>query len=143
MKPFIRNTMFTVVLALTAGSMAIAQSSNNQFDQWYRAKYGRPSPAAEARMAEEQANTAYREVSTPQSAAPANAWFEGWYRSKYGRPSPSEQARIDTEMASTAYREVPSAQTKMSTNTWYDGWYRAKFGRPSPLEQMRLKDGTH
>lgn len=139
MKTFLRKTMFTVALALTASSMAIAQTSSTQFEQWYRAKYGRPTPATEARMADEQSNTAYREVSS-QAAAPANTWFEGWYRAKYGRPSPPEQARIDADLANTAYREVPSAKTQRSENTWYDGWYRAKFGRPSPLEEKPSQD---
>ncbi len=97
MKPFVRNIMFTGVLAMAASSMAVAQSSNNWSEQWYRAKYGRPSPTEEARVKAEQANTAYREEAPLQAAVAANSWFEGWYRAKYGRPSPTEEARLEAE----------------------------------------------
>jgi len=41
MKPFVRSIMFTGVLAMAASSVAVAQTSSNSFEQWYRAKYGR------------------------------------------------------------------------------------------------------
>ena len=136
MKPFARNMMFTGVLAMAAGSIAVAQTSSGQFEQWYRAKYGRPSPTEVARVAAEQENTAYREEAPRLVAAPMNTWFEGWYRAKYGRPSPSEEARIQAEQANTAYREETPTKAAAPANNWYEGWYRAKFGRPSPLGNL-------
>lgn len=141
MKSLVKNLMIAGVMATAAGSMAVAQTSNSQFEQWYRAKYGRPAPVGGARMGEEQAKTAYREVTVTQAAAPANTWFEGWYRAKYGRPSPTEQARIDAELAGIAYREVPSTEAQKPGSAWYDGWYRAKFGRPSPTEVASTATG--
>ena len=137
MKPFARNMMFTGVLAMAAGSIAVAQTSSGQFEQWYRAKYGRPSPAEVARVAAEQENTAYREEAPGQVVAPVSSWYEGWYRAKNGRPSPQEEARIQAEQANTAYREETPTKAAAPANNWYEGWYRAKFGRPSPLAEMR------
>jgi len=130
---------------MAAGSMAIAQSGNNWSEQWYRAKYGRPSPTEQARIQAEEANTAYREEPVSQISTPSNNWFDGWYRMKYGRPSLMEQARIDAAEASTAYREEPAGRASIPVNQWFDGWYRAKYGRSSPLEgtpsigQSRMK----
>ncbi|SRR6266568_6073381 len=132
MKPIVRNILLTGFVAMAANGLAIAQTSNNQFEQWHRVKYGRPSPTEEARVKAEQANTAYREQTPPRVAAPSNAWFEGWYRAKYGRSSPTEEARLQAEEANTAYREETPRQAAVPSNTWYKGWYRAKYGRPSP-----------
>jgi hypothetical protein len=142
MKLFIRRMMFTGLLAMAASSMAVAQTSSNSFEQWYRAKYGRPSPTEESRVPAKEANTAYRAETPGQVAKPANTWYEGWYRAKFGHPSPAEEARIQTEQANTAYREETPVQFTTPANTWYEGWYRAKYGRPSPSEEMRLKDQT-
>jgi len=132
-----RSIFFTAVLAMVATTSMVAQS-NSWSEQWYRAKFGRPSPTEEARIQAAQENTAYREVTPAQTAVPSNAWFEGWYRAKFGRPSPTEEARIQTEQANTAYREVTPTQAVTPTNAWFEGWYRAKFGRPSPTEEARL-----
>ena len=80
MKPFVRNVMFTGVLAMVASSIAVAHTNNSSFDQWYCAKYGRPSHTEAARAAAEQENTAYREETPRQVAAEVNAWDDGWYR---------------------------------------------------------------
>lgn len=124
--------------AQAARSMAIAQTSNSSFEQWYRAKYGRPAPTEPGRLTAEEANTAYRAETPSQITEPANTWYQGWYRAKNGRPSPSEEARIQAGQSNTAYREEMPAHLPAPGNTWYEGWYRAKFGRPSPLEEMRL-----
>ena len=79
---------------MVASSIAAAQTSSSQFEQWYRAKYGRPSPTEMARVSAVQANTAYREETPRQVAAPATTWYEGWYRAKFGRPSPLEKMRL-------------------------------------------------
>jgi hypothetical protein len=140
MKPIIRNMMFTGLLAMAASSIAVAQTSTRQFEQWYGSKYGRPAPTEVARVAAEQENTAYREEAPRQVTTPINPWFEGWYRAKYGRPSHPEEARIQAELANTAYREEKAVQAGAPGNNWYEGWYRAKFGRSSHLAEMRSKD---
>jgi hypothetical protein len=91
-----RSIIFTAVLAMVASTSMVAQS-NSWSEQWYRAKFGRPSPTEESRIEVEQASTAYREVTPTQAIVPANAWFEGWYRAKYGRPSPSEDTRAKAQ----------------------------------------------
>lgn len=70
MKPFVRNIMFTGVIAMAASSIAVAQTSSSWFEQKYRAETVR------------------------QVAEPANTWNEGWYRAKFGRPSPLEEMRL-------------------------------------------------
>jgi len=137
MKNFGKNILFASVLAMTAGSMAVAQSGNNWSEQWYRAKYGRPSPTEVARVQAAEANTAYREKSAVQAVAPQNTWFEAWYRAKYGRPAPTEEARIQAEAENTAYRQETPVRVTKPRNTWFEAWYRAKYGRPAPTEEMR------
>ena len=130
MKTFVRSILFTGALAMGANGLFAAPASNDWFEQWHRAKYGRSSPAEEARQNAERANTAFREE--PTAARPTNTWFESWYKAKFGRPSPSEEARLKAERASTAFREEPKATRP--ANTWLQDWYKAKYGRPYPLE---------
>jgi hypothetical protein len=82
---------------MASSSLMVAQTSASWSEQWYRAKYGRPSPLEEARLQVQQVNTACRQTATAQAAVPANAWFEGWYRAKFGRPSPTEEARLNAQ----------------------------------------------
>lgn len=133
-----RSILFTAVLAMVASTSMVAQS-NRWSEQWYRAKFGRPSPTEEARLNAEHANTAYRQETPGEAAVPADNRFENWYRAKYGRPSPTEEARLQAQQANTAYREATPTQASAPANMWFEGWYRAKFGRPSPTEEARLK----
>lgn len=96
-----RSIIFTAVLAIITSTSMVAQS-NSWSEQWYRAKFGRPSPTEEARIQAAQQNTAYREVKPVQTVVPANTWFEGWYRAKYGRPSPTEEARLNAAKQTTS-----------------------------------------
>ncbi len=137
MKSSTRGILFTAVLAMVASTSMVAQS-NSWSEQWYRAKYGRPSPTEEARIQAQQATTAYREAKPSPTAVPVNTWFEGWYRAKYGRPSPTEEARLQAVESNTAYREAAPTKSAAPVNTWFEGWYRAKYGRPSPSEEARL-----
>lgn len=134
MKTFVRSLLCVGVLAVGANGLFAAQKST-WFDQWYRAKYGRSSPAEEARQKAENANTAFREE--PSAIRPANTLFEDWYRAKYGHPSPREEARLKAERASTAFREEPASAPTRPANTWFEDWYKAKYGRPSPLASER------
>src|ERR1017187_877489 len=68
MKPFVRSILFTGILAIVAISSMVAQTSNGWFEQWYRAKYGRPSPTEEARLETKQVNSASPEA-TPSTLA--------------------------------------------------------------------------
>jgi hypothetical protein len=102
-------SIFVITLAMSVPVVAQTSSTspskpeklangNSWSEQWYRAKYGRPSPLEEARLNAEQANTAYREETTSQVAIPANTWYEGWYRAKFGRPSPTEEAGLKAQV---------------------------------------------
>ena len=73
MKTFVRSILFTSALVMGANGLMAAQASDSWLDQWYRAKYGRNSPATEARQRAEQTSTAFREEVTPEAASPANA----------------------------------------------------------------------
>ena len=91
MKTLMRSILFTGSLAIGANGLFAAQASNDWFEQWHRAKYGRSSPAEEARQNAERANTAFREE--PTATRPANTWLQDWYKAKYGRPYPLESGR--------------------------------------------------
>lgn len=129
MKPFVRRILFVGALAAGTDGLFAAQVSNDQFEQWYRAKYGRSSPAEEARLKAERAGTAFRQEPAPTVTRPGNTWFENWYKAKYGRPSPLEEARLKAERASTAFREEPAPPPTRPANTWFEDWYKAKYGR--------------
>src|ERR1017187_5367372 len=72
MKPFVRSILFTGILAIVAISSMVAQTSNAGFEQWYRAKYGRPSPTEEARLETMQVNSASPETTPPAVAVSSN-----------------------------------------------------------------------
>ncbi len=140
MKFTFKGILFPVILAMSANTVLIAQTSNPWFEGWYRAKYGRPAPTEEARIQAAQASTAYRSETPHQVTAPADTQFENWYRAKYGRPAPSEVERTQAERATTAYREATPRQAAAPANTWFENWFRDKYGRTSPQEEARLDD---
>ena len=147
MKTFVKSILFAGVLAMGANGLTAAQASDSWLDQWYRAKYGRSSPATEAQQRADQANTAFREESASHAVTPANAWLEQWYKAKFGRSSPIEEARLKAERANTAFREEPVRQAAAPANNWLDQWYRAKFGRPlrwkKPVTRLTVDEAEH
>jgi hypothetical protein len=142
--------IFVIALAMTITVIAQTSSTspakpetltngNSWSQQWFRAKYGRPSPLEESRLNAEQANTAYREATPSSAAMPFDNGAEQRYRTKYGRPSPLEESRLNAEQANTAYRETTPSAVAMPFDNGAEQRYRAKYGRPSPLEEARLK----
>ena len=117
-------TTFTVrsILLLSTFGLAVA-SANPASELWFRAKFGRSSPAEEARQRTEMASTAFR--TAPRSVTAP--WTDEWFRAKHGRPSPSEQARLDAEQASSAFRQGDS--TLQPNRNWFGEWHKARFGR--------------
>jgi hypothetical protein len=67
--------------------------ANTWFEDFYRAKYGRSSPAEEARLRDENANTVYREEIAPPAAKPANTWLNDFWKAKLGRPYPTDNGK--------------------------------------------------
>lgn len=67
MKTLVRSILLTGALAIGTNGLITAQGS----DQWYKAKSGRSSPMEEARQRAERENTAFREETTREVAAPA------------------------------------------------------------------------
>ncbi len=64
--------------------------ANSWYEQWYKAKFGRSSPAEEARQKDEKESTAFREEKQlERKPTPRNEWLDQWYRAKYGRPAPA------------------------------------------------------
>src|SRR6266852_9152273 len=120
MKTFVKSILFTGVLVMGANGLMASQASNSWLDQWYRAKYGRSSPAEEARQRAEQANTAFREETAADEVRPANAWLEQWYRAKFGRSSPMEEARQKAARANTAFREETTREVAPPANAWME-----------------------
>jgi hypothetical protein len=108
MKTFVKSILITGILAIVASTSMVAQS-NSGFEQWYRAKYGRPSPTEQTRL-----NTP--QVAQPTLSVSANGGFEQWYRAKYGRPSPVEQARLDAQEVNAA----PQPMVAVSVNREFE-----------------------
>ncbi|MDX2152359.1 MAG: hypothetical protein SFV54_16595 [Bryobacteraceae bacterium] len=86
-------------------AVATAQSGGSYVEQWHKAKYGRPSPRAEAKAKAEADSTAYR--AEPKKDEKKPSWTEERFKAKTGRNTPAEEARQSEEAASTAYRAEP------------------------------------
>jgi hypothetical protein len=137
MKTFVRNILLTGSLAIFVSSSMFAQS-NAGFEQWYRAKYGRPSPTEQARLKTPQVVAASTEATPPTVVVSANGGFEQWYRAKYGRPSPTEEARLETQQINSASPEATPSTVAASANGGLEQWYQAKYGHQSLTEQASL-----
>jgi hypothetical protein len=139
MKPFVRIILFGSALFIGANVSMAAQAGATWEEQWFRVKFGRPSPAEEARRNAEQANIAFREEPAPKVRAKAPNWMEQHYRGKYGRSSPLEEARLKADQANVAFREETTPQAAPSVTNWIEQHYRGKYGRSSPMEETRRK----
>lgn len=131
MKTFVRNILITGSLAIFASSSIVAQTSNTGFEQWYRAKYGRPAPTEQARLDTQRANAAAPDATRPTVAVSSNAGFEQWYRAKYGRPSPTEEARLEALHLDSASPVATPSTVAASADSGFEQRYQAKYGHPS------------
>jgi hypothetical protein len=102
MKPFVRSILISSILSITASSIMVAQTSNSQFEQWYRAKYGRPSRTEQARLNTPQPTANAAEATQVPASVSAQAGFEQWYLVKYGRPSPTQEVRLQSPQTTPA-----------------------------------------
>ena len=127
MKRIVNRILMTGALALSVNGLMAAPASNDWFDQWYKHKYGRPSPAEEARLKAERENTAFREETRHVAPARQN-WIENHFKAKLGRNTPAEEARLKAERENSAFREEPAGPTAPA-RSWSDEWYHKKFGR--------------
>lgn len=67
MKNVVRTVLFASVVVMGANGLMAALTNNDWRDQWYRAKFGRPSPAEEARLNEERSSIAFPRGSSARS----------------------------------------------------------------------------
>jgi hypothetical protein len=116
-----------VALAICS-SAAFSESKVNAAEERFKAKFGRYTPAEEARRAEAEANTAYRDAAPAKKAVPQNVWSEQRHQAKFGRPSPAEEAKINEEKNNSAYRDASTPPV----DRWHDNYFQTKFGRPAP-----------
>src|ERR1041385_8543315 len=128
MKISVLTALLTGALAFGANTLMAGQAaaSDAWLNQFYKAKLGRSSPAEEARLNAERANTAFREEITFEVAGPANPWLEQLYKAKLGRNSPMEESRLRVESANTAFREE-TAIVARPANNWFEQYYKAKY----------------
>ena len=138
MKSSVRNALFTGILAIIATGSVFAQTVNVGFEQWYRAKFGRPLPIEQARLNFQQVNAASTNATSLLTEESANSGFEQRYRAKVGRPSPAEEARLKSPQRITDLAEVMQPMVAVSDNSGIEHRYQAKYGRPSPTEEARL-----
>ena len=129
MKTFVIVSLATVLLA----GVTLAQPSSNLSEQWFQAKFGRPTPAAEAQAKSDADNTAFREDLRASRNAELRSSLasDQWFRAKYGRLSPAEETRRNAEAANTAYRDAPGVNA-LDTGNWIRDFTKAKYGRELP-----------
>ena len=129
MKTFLRSILIPGALALMVNGLMAAQTTNTNgwYEQWHKAKYGRNSPAEEARLKAERESGAFREE-TPVNFAPTPNWSEQIFKAKMGRYTPAEEARLKAERENTAFREEPTRDLGPA-RTWFEEWHKLKYGR--------------
>jgi hypothetical protein len=134
MKAFVRGFVLTGTLVIAANGLIASQVSNDRYEQWYKAKYGRNSPQEEARQNAER-KTTFREEAV-REIGPANDWLDQLRKAKLGRSSVAEEARqraeqpIPTETAGKGVRPA---------NTWLEDLRKAKLGRSSAVQEVHQK----
>jgi hypothetical protein len=65
MKPRIKSILLAAIFTMSASAIVVAQPTNSRFEEWYRAKYGHPSPTEEARL-----NSAKQIANKPAGVVP-------------------------------------------------------------------------
>jgi hypothetical protein len=123
MKPMMTGCLAAMLL----GGVPVTALANTGSEEWFRAKFGRPSPSQQARLNDDAASTAWREApSAPGSVLPH--LNDQWFRAKFGRYSPAEEARRQAELANTAYRNDP-ATGPVDRRSERRLFMKAKYGR--------------
>ena len=120
MKTFIKGVLLATGITVGAGSLPAAQDWT---EQYFKAKLGRNSPAEDARLRAEGANTAFREAAV-DVAAPD--WIEQHLKGKVGRNTPAEEARLRDAQQNTAFRQEP---VTVAAPNWIEQHIKGKLGR--------------
>jgi hypothetical protein len=128
MKTVVNRILLTGLLAMGVSGLMAAPASNDWFDQWYKVKFGRPSPAEEARIKADRESTAFRQEASSQVAPSPVSWIEEHFKTKLGRNTPAEEARQNADRETTAFRAEPGRELAPA-RTRFEEWYRAKYGR--------------
>lgn len=131
----LRIALVTMGLAIGGNALKAAAPGTDWADQWFRAKFGRISPAGEARQKAEAENTASREEPATEIARPAFSWTEQYFRTKFGRSSPQEAARQKAEFEHTAFRAETTAEAAPRPHTWTEQYFKAKSGRDIRIDK--------
>jgi hypothetical protein len=116
MKNLAKSILITGILAIAANIPMVAQTSSSQFDQWYRAKYGRPAPNEQASLNTPKGNAVAPKAAPPAAAVSATAGFEQWYLAKYDRPSPTQEARLQAPQIYAVAPEAAQLKVTVSAN---------------------------
>jgi hypothetical protein len=132
MKFGVEGILVVGIFAMSAGTVLAAQT-NSWPEEWYRAKYGRPSPSEQTRIDATRKPEAQIAAAEPVTRARrVNGWLEQFYKEKYGRPTPREDARI--REANLGKDAVMTSKGAAPADLAFENRYRAKYGRPSPVE---------
>lgn len=109
MNTFVKSILVSSILSIAVTTTMVAQPGNSQFDQWYRAKYGRPAPTQQVSVKTPQVDSTAPEAAQPTVAVTS---FEHWYRAKYGRPAPTELAAVNSPQVNPASPEAMPPMVK-------------------------------
>jgi len=138
MKSSLKSVLFTSALAIITINTLFAQSSNVGFEQWHRAKFGRPSPSEQARLNTQPVNAPSANAAAVMSAESANSGFEQRYRMKTGRPTPAIEASLMSQQPGPADSSAAQPAIAVTIDSGFERRYEAKYGRLSPTEEARL-----
>lgn len=133
MKTVVNSILLTGAMVIGTNGLMAAPMSNDYFEQWFKAKYGRSTPTeearqnAEARLNAERKSTAFREQ-VPGHLAPTSVnWIEEHFKAKLGRNTPAVEAQLRLERENSAFRAEPAPE--IEPKPWFEEWHRTKYGR--------------
>ena len=96
------------MFAIEAMLVFAAKVSNDWFERWCHAKYGRGSPAEDALQKAERANTVLLEE--PTETQPANTWLQDWYKA-LGQPYTLQVGRKQMKLSGLGIRPIWESQS--------------------------------
>ena len=136
------KTMIAVLAGTMLTSAAFAAAGDSFAEERFRIKYGRPSPAAEARQSQATNHMKCMEngrcqhmshgtAAVATASAPSNDAAER-FRAKYGRLPGAEVRSTETRLAADRGARAVVAQNQIDNN---EARFRAKFGRSTPVRE--------
>lgn len=158
------KTAMVLFAGVVIATTALAAQGDPMAEERYRMKYGRYTPAEEARQKAAKARAAdvteyvgqsccrhMKHENSAEKVTPNSASSEAHFKMKYGRATPGAEARAKAaeEQVATHIRKCaeldrcPLVAVKNATSSTNvavsnsEAWFRAKYGRSAPSEERK------